>query len=80
MRHADTFCTFGQVTTPRQIPLAHQQLGAHQLEARVALVGDDGAVDQVRVGCALPAVDNLRQLRASVVPLHLCVTDVGREK
>lgn len=72
------FCTFGQVGTPCQIPLAHQYLGAHELKAGVALVGDDGAVDQVGVGGALPAVGDLGQLGARVVPLHLFLKDIEK--
>lgn len=67
-----TFFTSWHVTAPREIPLAHEDLRANQLKSRVALVGDDGAMDEVRVGRALPAVGDLGQLRASVVPLHLC--------
>lgn len=67
-----TFLTSRHVAAPSEIPLAHEDLGAYQLISRVALVGDDGAVDEVRVGCALPAVGDLRQLRAGVVPRHLC--------
>lgn len=73
-----TFFTSWHVTAPREIPLAHENLGANELKPRVALVGDDGAMDQVRVGCALPAVGDFGQLRASVVPLHLCLHCVSR--
>lgn len=37
----------GQVTTPCQVPVAHQEVGAGQLETRVAMVGDHGAVEQL---------------------------------
>lgn len=67
-----TFLTSRHITAPSEIPLAHEYLGAHQLEPRVALVSDDGAVDQVGVGRALPTVGDLWQLRAGVVPRHLC--------
>lgn len=67
-----TFLTSRHVTAPGEIPLAHEDLGANQLVSRVALVGDDGAVDEVGVGRALPAVGDLGQLRAGVVPRHLC--------
>lgn len=80
LRPSLAFCTFGQVGAPRQIPLAHQDLGAHQLEAGVALVGDHGAVDQVGVGRALPAVGDLGQLGARVVPLHLFWIDVDKQE
>lgn len=67
-----TFLTFRHIPAPSEIPLAHEDLRAQQLKTRVALVGDDGAVDEVGVGCALPAVSDLWQLRAGVVPRHLC--------
>lgn len=67
-----TFLTSWHITTPSEIPLAHQDLRAYQFISRVALVGDNGAVNEVRVGRALPAVGDLRQLGASVVPRHLC--------
>lgn len=67
-----TFLTPWHITTPSQIPLAHEDLGANQLISRVALVGDDRTVNQIRVGSALPAVDDLRQLGARVVSWHLC--------
>lgn len=67
-----TFLTSRHIAAPSEIPLAHEDLRAYQLKSRVALVGDDGAVDEVRVGRALPAVGDLRQLGAGVVPRHLC--------
>lgn len=67
-----TFLTSWHITAPSEIPLTHEDLWAYQLISGVALVGDDGAVDEVRVGRALPAIGNLRQLRARVVPRHLC--------
>lgn len=66
-----TFFTSWYVATPCEIPLAHEDLRAGQLISRVALVGDHGAVDEVRVGGALPSVGDLGQLGASVVPGHL---------
>lgn len=67
-----TFLTSWHITAPSEIPLTHEDLGACQLISRVTLVGDDGAVDEVRVGRALPAVGDLRQLRAGVISRHLC--------
>lgn len=66
-----TFLTSRHIATPSEVPLAHDDLRAHQLVPRVALVGDDGAVDEVGVRCALPAVGDLRQLGAGVVSRHL---------
>lgn len=66
-----TFFTSWYIATPCEIPLTHEDLGAAQLISGVALVGDHGAVDQVGVGGALPAVGDLGQLGASVVPWHL---------
>lgn len=50
----------GQVLTPGEVPLAHEDAGAHHLVARVALVGDDGAMHQLRLRRALPAIGDLR--------------------
>lgn len=66
-----TFFTSWYIATPCEIPLAHEDLRAGQLISGVALVGDHGAVDEIGVGCALPAIGDLGQLRASVVPRHL---------
>lgn len=67
-----TLFTSGHVAAPGEIPLAHEDLGAGQRVSGVTLVRDDSAVDQVWVRRALPAVGDLRQLGARVVPLHLC--------
>lgn len=75
-----TSLTAGQVSTPGQVPLAHEQLCAHQLEAWVALVGDHRAMDQLRVGGALPSVGDLWELRTRVVTRYLCIHEGGREK
>lgn len=68
-----TFLASRHVTAPSEIPLAHEDLGAYQLVSRVALVGDDGSVDEVRVRRALPPVGDLGQLGTGVVPRHLCL-------
>lgn len=68
-----TFLASRHVTAPSEIPLAHEDLGAYQLVSRVALVGDDGAVDEVGVRRALPPVGDLGQLGTGVVPRHLCL-------
>lgn len=61
-----------QVAAPRQVPVAHEQVGTSQLEARVAVEGDDGAVQQLGLRGGLPAVGDVGQLRARVVAGHLC--------
>lgn len=61
-----------QVAAPRQVPVAHEQVGTSQLEAGVAVEGDDGAVQQLRLRGGLPAVGDVGQLRARVVAGHLC--------
>ena len=75
-----TSLTAGQVSAPGQVPLAHEQLCAHQLETWVALVGDHCAMDQLRVGGALPSVGDLWELRTRVVTRYLCIHEGGREK
>lgn len=40
-----TFLTSRHITAPSEIPLAHEDLRANQLISRVALVGDNRAVD-----------------------------------
>lgn len=62
----------GQVAAPRQVPVAHQKVGAGQLEAGVAVVGDHGAMEQLWLRRCLPAVGNVWQLGAGVVTGDLC--------
>lgn len=61
-----------QVAAPRQVPVAHEQVGTSQLEAGVAVEGDDGAVQQLRLRGGLPAIGDVRQFRARVIAGHLC--------
>lgn len=62
----------GQVAAPCQVPVAHQEVGASQLEAGVAMVGDHGAMEQLRLRGRLPAIGNVRQLGAGVITGDLC--------
>lgn len=83
LRAALTFLTAGQVATPRQVPLAHENLRALQLEPGVALVCDHRAVYELGVGGALPAVADLRELGTCVIAGDLCGGDShmrGREE
>ena len=66
-----TSLTAGQVATPGEVPLAHEQLRANHLVARVTLVGHHRAMHQLRVGGALPAVGDLWKLWACVVTRNL---------
>lgn len=67
-----------QVAAPRQVPLAHEQLGPDHLVPWVALVGHHGALNQLRVGCALPPIGDLWKLRAGVIPRNLCRNEEKR--
>lgn len=57
---------------PGQVPLTGEDVGAQQLVARLTLVGEHGASNQVPVGRCPPAPLRRGQLRASVVPGDLC--------
>lgn len=62
----------GGVAAPAEVPLAGEGVAPHNVIARVALVGDLGPSHQLRVRRGLPAVLDLRQVRAGVVAGHLC--------
>lgn len=60
-----------RLRAPGQVQLAGQGLPPHQVVTGVALVGDPSSSHQSHVGRGLPAVLDLGQVRAGVVPGNL---------
>ena len=78
LSHSTLFAEGGQ-GAPGEVQLAAEGVLAHQVVARVTLVGDASPPDQRRVRRGLPAVLDLRQVRTRVVTGHLWI-GLGRKQ
>lgn len=67
-----TLFTERGLRAPREVQLTRECVLSHQVITRVALVGDARSPHQRDVGGRLPAVLDLGQVWAGVVPGHFC--------
>ena len=72
-----TFLAEWGVAAPAEVPLAGEGVAPHDDVAGVTLVGDSGPPHELRVGSGFPAVLDLGQIRAGVVPRHLFKTKMS---
>ena len=63
-----TFLAEWGVAAPAEVPLAGEGITPHDVVAGVTLVGDPGPPHKLRVRSGFPAVLDLGQIRAGVVP------------
>lgn len=63
-----TFLAERGVAAPGEVPLAGEGVAANNIVARVTLVGDLGLPNQLGVRSGLPAILDLWQVRAGLIP------------
>ena len=73
-----TFNTKGWTAAPGQVPLTGNDVRATDVISWLALIGQHAASDRRSVGRADPSELNLRQGRAGVIWLNLCITEINK--